>query len=80
MRSRDYNDNLRYQTIRHAMLGQLRRPPVGFEDVVQQHFATLSTAIMAQCKQWTDEAVSKVRLMSACFTMSCACGIVLMTG
>eukprot|EP01043_Picozoa_sp_COSAG02_P080876 COSAG02_NODE_19451_length_881_cov_1.167519_1_plen_46_part_10 len=26
-RSRDYNDNLRYNNMRYAMLGMLRRPP-----------------------------------------------------
>ena len=28
-RSREYNARLRLMTIRHAMLGQLRNPPVG---------------------------------------------------
>ena len=27
--SRRYNDNLRFHNMRHAMLGNLRRPPIG---------------------------------------------------
>ena len=70
------------------MLGQLKNPPRGFEDVVQVstsvssfslpfidisfvfqhtvscvtcrqgHFSALGPAILAQCKQWTEEATS----------------------
>ena len=37
--SKEYNAKLRLDTMRHGMLAQLRRPPVGFESAVAAHFA-----------------------------------------
>lgn len=37
-RTRSYNAQQREGTVRLAMIGQLQRPPKGFEDVVRRHF------------------------------------------
>ena len=34
-RSREYNDNIRLATLRHAIRDMLKRPPGGFEDIVR---------------------------------------------
>ena len=51
-RSRDYNDNLRYNNMRYAMLGMLRRPPPGFETIVSRHFFMVQGPLLLQCANW----------------------------
>eukprot|EP00051_Salpingoeca_urceolata_P018226 m.254568 g.254568 ORF g.254568 m.254568 type:complete len:329 (-) comp19148_c0_seq9:22-1008(-) len=50
--SERYNDERRCQTIRLAMVGMLRNPPKGFEDVVRQHFMIMGDRIVEQCGRW----------------------------
>ncbi|EOD26483.1 hypothetical protein EMIHUDRAFT_55989, partial [Emiliania huxleyi CCMP1516] len=50
--SREYNAKLRLYTMRHAMLGALRSPPAGFEDVAAAHFASLRDRILDTCRGW----------------------------
>jgi len=50
-RSKEYNDNLRYQNMRYAMLGQLKKPPAGFEEVVVEHFTAVKAPLLLQCAQ-----------------------------
>ena len=57
-RSRQYNDNLRYQNMRYAMLGTLRHPPAGFEAVVEGHFSAVREPLLLQCAKWIAEAGS----------------------
>ena len=54
-RSQRYNARLKLATIRHAMVGQLRRPPSGFRDVVPLHFRLRRAALAQQCAAWTDQ-------------------------
>ncbi len=39
-------------TVRHAMVGQLRNPPVGCEAVIRGHFHLQKDAILKQCCDW----------------------------
>eukprot|EP00271_Cylindrocystis_brebissonii_P003861 TRINITY_DN15104_c0_g1_i1.p1 TRINITY_DN15104_c0_g1~~TRINITY_DN15104_c0_g1_i1.p1 ORF type:complete len:1561 (+),score=311.97 TRINITY_DN15104_c0_g1_i1:366-5048(+) len=56
--SRKYNSEIRIQTVRHAMLRQLKNPPEGFAEVVVEHFRLQRGSILRQCLQWLDEAVA----------------------
>ena len=51
------NDNLRYQNMRYAMLGQLKKPPAGFEQIVAEHFTAVKAPLLLQCAQWVAECV-----------------------
>lgn len=43
-------------SIRYAMIDQLRRPRLGFEAAVRAHFRGLRWRIMAQCAAWLEAA------------------------
>lgn len=47
---------IRVATIEHAMVGQLRRPSPGFEDVIKAHFYYKRDAINRTCDAWLAEA------------------------
>lgn len=53
--NRKYNEVIRVATVEFAMLGQLRNPPAGFEEVVRTHFYLKSAFIKTQCDQWLQE-------------------------
>uniref|UniRef100_A0A7S0NXP8 UBC core domain-containing protein n=1 Tax=Calcidiscus leptoporus TaxID=127549 RepID=A0A7S0NXP8_9EUKA len=59
--SAEYNAKLRLYTMRYAMLGPLRAPPRGFEDVVRLHFKLQRARILQQCWAWTQEAPMELR-------------------
>ncbi|KAL8576659.1 hypothetical protein ACOMHN_025134 [Nucella lapillus] len=52
VQSRQYNWKIHLQTLRHAVLGQLRNPPPGFERVIRHHFALQREAVFKQCAEW----------------------------
>jgi len=47
---------IRVATVQHAIVGQLRNPSPGFEDIIQTHFYLRQREIMEQCKVWLEEA------------------------
>ncbi|RUS23978.1 hypothetical protein BC938DRAFT_474318 [Jimgerdemannia flammicorona] len=53
--SLEYNKNIRRYTVQHAMLGMLRSPPFGFEDIVKTHFRLKRRYIQHQLDRWTDQ-------------------------
>ncbi|XP_013383358.1 uncharacterized protein LOC106153808 isoform X1 [Lingula anatina] len=53
-RSAQYNSKIRLYTIRHAMLGQLRKPPPGSEIVIRRHFYLQRQMILKQCHDWLE--------------------------
>jgi len=59
-RNRAYSNIVRYATVKYAMVAQLQKPPVGFEDVVAEHFASKRGSILALAQQWLEEARSEV--------------------
>ena len=44
--------------MRHAMRDMLRRPPLGFEEVVRRHFLTVRPLLERQCAAWLSECKS----------------------
>jgi hypothetical protein len=54
--SRRYNSKRRLDTLRHAVIAQIRDPPKGFEEVSQHHFAMCRQRITAQARRWMLEA------------------------
>jgi baculoviral IAP repeat-containing protein 6 len=54
--SKQYNEIIRTGTVEHAIIGQLRSPSVGFEEVIRRHFYLQQDRIVAQCNKWADEA------------------------
>ncbi|XP_076441977.1 uncharacterized protein LOC143280995 isoform X2 [Babylonia areolata] len=52
VQSRQYNWKIHLHTLRHAVLGQLRNPPPGFERVIRQHFALQREMVLKQCAEW----------------------------
>ena len=61
-RSNAYNQTLRLHTLRHAVLGQLRRhrqPP--FAELIADYARVQAAAIRAQARRWCDEAPAKLR-------------------
>jgi baculoviral IAP repeat-containing protein 6 len=51
-RSKEYNETLQYNTIRYAMIEQLRTPPPEFENVIKMHFLLERDNILKQCESW----------------------------
>jgi len=56
--SRQYNENIRMQTVRWAMIDQLKNPSPGFEEVIKTHFRLKKEAVLEQIDQWTAEFVA----------------------
>jgi len=54
-RSREYNENIRLASMRHAMRDMLRRPPAGFEQLVRRHFVMVRPLLERQCAAWLSE-------------------------
>jgi len=54
--SKQHNEVLRVGTIEHAMIGQLKNPPSGFEEVIRSHFFYKRDQISRVCDTWLVEA------------------------
>ncbi|PRP81914.1 baculoviral IAP repeat-containing protein 6 [Planoprotostelium fungivorum] len=54
--SRDYNQNIRLQTLKWAMLHQLKNPPAGFEDVIRSHFKLKRESVLSEVEVWVKES------------------------
>jgi len=54
--SRSYNEVIRVATLEHAMVGQLRKPPQHFEQIIQSHFYYKRASINKMVDQWLLEA------------------------
>jgi len=53
--SKQYNTVIRAGTLAHAMIDQLKNPPVGFEEVVRSHFALRRQAILQEVAGWESD-------------------------
>jgi len=51
-------EKLREATIRHAMIGQLKNPVVGYEELISEHFLLKGNYICTQISGWIEEAES----------------------
>ena len=54
--SHNYNAEIQLNTIRWAMIDQLRRPRPGLEEVIRIHFGLMRHRIIGQCRQWMNES------------------------
>lgn len=54
--SADENARIALETIRHAAVGNLRRPPRGCEELVRAHFKALRNRMLRRCKEACDRA------------------------
>jgi len=54
--NRHYNETIRVATVELAMVGQLRNPSPGFEDVVRAHFYLKQDYIVSTVERWVEEA------------------------
>jgi len=55
-RSSLYNFNIREGCVRWAMVNQLRKPPIGFEEIIRNHFRMRKKAIWKEFAKWRSEA------------------------
>jgi len=56
LRSKEYNESIRLSTLRHAILGQLRNPSQGFEEIIKTHFRIQKDRLLNQCEEWRRES------------------------
>ncbi|CAD8164661.1 unnamed protein product [Paramecium pentaurelia] len=54
--NRGYCNIVKLANIRYAMIEQLQKPPVGFEEVIQKSFYLRKDVIIKEVQQWIDEA------------------------
>jgi molybdopterin/thiamine biosynthesis adenylyltransferase/ubiquitin-protein ligase len=52
-----YANIVRFGCVKFAMLGQLKSPSRGFEDVVRKHFLLQETFVLEQCEEWINDAL-----------------------
>lgn len=52
MADRKYNAAVVVNTVRYAMIDQIKNPRPGFEEVMQQHFRLQRHRIMDFCQRW----------------------------
>jgi len=60
-RSREYNEDLRLQTMRYAMRDMIKCPPAGFEAAVAAHFRRVRPLLLKQTARWLSEASASAR-------------------
>eukprot|EP01059_Diplonema_ambulator_P017381 TRINITY_DN29377_c0_g1_i1.p1 TRINITY_DN29377_c0_g1~~TRINITY_DN29377_c0_g1_i1.p1 ORF type:complete len:287 (+),score=95.95 TRINITY_DN29377_c0_g1_i1:85-861(+) len=54
--SKDYNQERRLATLRHAILGNLRAPPLGCEEIIKTYYAELQDQILSNAHAWHSDA------------------------
>ena len=60
-----YNSEIRYATVRWAILEQIRNPCACFKEVTNAHFWLKRHEIEAQCQQWIDDMEKEFTVKSA---------------
>lgn len=50
------NARVTLETIRHAAVGNLRRPPQGCEELVRRHFGALRNRMLRRCRRAVEQA------------------------
>jgi len=66
--SKAYIDNIRVQSIRWAMVDQLKNPSPGYEDVIKNHFKLKKALIYREIQQWIkDSSSSQAKLLQEQF-------------
>ena len=62
----DYNDNLRLQNLKWAIIDKLENPPVGFENLILEHFKFKRDEILETANVWLDESISRKQEIEKC--------------
>jgi baculoviral IAP repeat-containing protein 6 len=55
-KSQEYNEEKQYQTMLCAMIQMIQKPPIGFEEVVKEHFTRKKEEIIARTLKWEQNA------------------------
>jgi ubiquitin-protein ligase len=61
IKSDNYNDNIRYETVRVAMINMIENPPKGYEEFVGEYFKYKKNEILETVGQWCNESNEKER-------------------
>jgi ubiquitin-protein ligase len=56
-----YNDNIRYETVRVAMIGMLKNKPVSYEKFIEEHFKFKKNEIIEIVTKWYEESNNKTK-------------------
>jgi ubiquitin-protein ligase len=59
--SQVYNDSIRYETVRVAMIGMIKNKPKTYENFIEQHFKLKKDEIISVVDKWYNESYSKER-------------------
>jgi len=54
IKSLEYNNNLYPNTIKFAMIEMIKKPPIGFEDIVNNHFKLNNNKIIKTINKWKE--------------------------
>ncbi len=54
-----YNDNIRYETVKVAMIGMLKNKVKHYEDFIEQHFKLKKDEIIQVVDKWYQESINK---------------------
>ncbi len=55
----NYNDNIRLETVKVAMIKMLENPPESYETLIQEHFKYKKDEILKIVDKWTNESINK---------------------
>jgi ubiquitin-protein ligase len=58
-----YNENIRYNTLKYAIIEMIKNPPDHFKNAIFKHFSIKKDTIIACCKKWVDEASNKEKFI-----------------
>ena len=64
--SKEYNKNVKFNNLTWAMVDMLKKPPKGFESVIETHFKLKSNKILSEVGKWASDA-SNVSTFNAKF-------------
>ena len=53
--SKDYNDNIRYETFRWGIINNIKKPQEEFKDVILNHFRLKKDKILEEVEKWKSE-------------------------
>lgn len=59
--SENYNDNIRYETVRVAMIGMLKNKVDSYETFIEEHFKLKKDEIIKVVDKWYNESLNKER-------------------
>jgi baculoviral IAP repeat-containing protein 6 len=61
IKSIDYNDNIRYETVRLGMIDMIKNKPPEYEDFITEHFRLKKEEILDTVSKWVNESKNKER-------------------